>query len=113
MAGAVVPRVQAIATLKYELRKDGTGGSISITRGVTSIEGADREALLAALAAFDSFDLNDGPHGGRDFGDLTMWNTELLLKLDYNAPGLCFGSNDPADPAVTHRVLTIMLPEEW
>ena len=110
---AVVPRAEAIARLNDKLRKEGTGGTIVITRGVASIDGFNRQELLAALAAFDSFDPQNDPHGERDFGDLTLWNTDLLWKLDYYDPALCFGSNNPADPMVTHRVLTIMLPEEW
>ena len=110
---AAVPRAEAIAKLNDKLRKEGTGGTIVVTRGVAGIEGFDGQELLSALATFDGFDPDNDPHGERDFGDLTMRGTDLLWKIDYYDPGLCFGSNDPADPAVTHRVLTIMLPEEW
>ena len=110
---ATVPRAEAIARLNDNLRKEGAGGTIVITRGVASIEGFDRQELLAALADFDSFDHDNDPHGERDFGDLTLWGTDMLFKFDYYDPGLCFGSNNPADPSVTCRVLTIMLPEEW
>ena len=110
---AAVPRAEAIARLNDKLRKEGTGGTIVITRGVAGIDGFDRQELLAALATFDGFDPDNDPHVERDFGDLTLWATDMLFKFDYYDPVLCFGSNDPADPAVTHRILTIMLPEEW
>ena len=113
MVEVAVPRTEAIARLNDQLRKTGTGGSIMITRGVASIAGFDRTALLAALAAYEGFDADNDPHGERDFGDLTLWGTDLFWKIDYYDPGLKFGSDDPADASVTRRVLTVMLTSEW
>ncbi|MEO6114555.1 MAG: DUF3768 domain-containing protein [Sphingomicrobium sp.] len=108
-----VPRAEKIARLNDQLRTTGTGGQILITRGVMALPGFDAPALMQALKQYDSFDIDNDPHGERDFGGFDLWSAEQLFKVDYYAPDMMFGSNDPADPAVTHRVLTVMLAEEY
>jgi hypothetical protein len=39
--------------------------------------------------------------------------TSILFKIDYYDVNLEFGSPDAADPAVTKRVITLMLAEEY
>lgn len=108
-----LPRGEAIARLNDTLRKSGSGGRILVTRGVRAMPGFDTAAMLAALAAYDAFDLDNDPHGERDFGDLRLCGTDLLWKIDYYDHDLRYASPDPADPAVTVRVLTVMLESEY
>lgn len=113
VAACDIPRAEQIARLNDALRKQLTGGSVMLTRGVTTLPRFDAAELMAALAAFNSFDADNDPHGERDFGDVDHAGVSLLWKIDYYDTDLKYGSNDPADPSVTHRVLTVMLPEEW
>jgi hypothetical protein len=108
-----VPRSEAIARLNNTLRKTGTGGSIMLTQGVMALKDFDRAVLTAALANYDAFDSNSDPHGERDFGDLTVFGTDLLWKIDYYDIDQQFGSDDPADAGMTIRVLTVMLVTEY
>lgn len=108
-----VPRAEAIARLNDQLRKTGTGGSLMVTQGVLAITSYNSAELAEALAAYDTFDADNDPHGERDFGDLTLWGEDLFWKLDYYSPDLRYGSDDPADPDKTKRVLTVMLTSEW
>lgn len=108
-----LPRAEAIAQLNDQLRKTGKGGTVVMTRGVMNLTGFNAAALTAALAAYDAFDADNDPHGERDFGDLTLFGTDLLWKIDYYDADLRFGSDDPADRAATSRVLTIFLASEY
>lgn len=108
-----VPRAEAITRLNDHLRKTGTGGTVMITQGVRRITGFDPAVLAQALANYSGFDADNDPHGERDFGDLVLWGWDLLWKIDYYDPALTFGSEDPADPQKTRRVLTVMLASDW
>ena len=108
-----VPRAEAIARLNDALRKHGRGGVLMITLGVRTLPGFAPETVLAALAAYDAFDPDNDPHGERDFGDLELYSADLLWKIDYYDASLEFGSDDPADPEATTRVLTVMLASEY
>ena len=110
---AAVPRAEAIARLNDQLRKTATGGTIMVTKGVLAISGYNSLELAEALAAYDAFDAENDAHGERDFGDLTLWGEEIFWKIDYHDVDLKFGSDDPADPNKTKRVLTVMLMSEW
>ena len=107
------PRAEVIASLNDQLRKTGTGGTIIITQSVRRLTGFNAEALAVALANYNGFDAENDPHGGRDFGDLTLFATDLLWKIDYYDLDLKFGSDDPADPSITSRVLTVMTTTDW
>jgi hypothetical protein len=108
-----VPRAERIAQLNDVLRTKGLGGQIVITRGVHALTGPDVTALLGALASFNDFDANSDPHGERDFGAFDFLGQELLWKIDYYDSKLEYGSDDPADPEQTQRVLTVMLAHEY
>ena len=107
------PRVEVIAQLNDTLRKTGTGGSVMVTQSVMRLTGFDAAELAAALADYDGFDADNDPHGERDFGDLMLWGTDLLFKIDYHDAAMEFGSEDPANPEVTNRVLTVMSAADW
>ena len=104
-----LPRGEAIARLNDKPRKTLGGGHIMVTRGVRSLDGFDAAALIQTLAAYDSFDADNDPHGERDFGDIELCGSTLLWKIDYYDHKLEFASDDPAGAAKTARVLTVML----
>lgn len=99
---------ETIARLNAQLRKTGEGGTIVVTQGVLALKGFDRSILAAALANYDEFDVDNDPHGEGDFGDFSLFETDIYFKIDYYDPDLKFGSDDPANALRTHRVLTVM-----
>jgi hypothetical protein len=48
-----------------------------------------------------------------DFGAIEIEGERYFWKIDYYNPSLQGGSEDPADPQKTTRVLTIMCAEEY
>lgn len=116
---AQVPRAEVIARLNDALRRGdqsaigSNGGRLMITQGVEALPDFNPTMLAAALAGYNSFDPENDPHGERDFGDLTLFGADLFWKIDYYDRTLTYGSDDPADPAQTTRVLTVMLVSEY
>lgn len=108
-----LPRGEAVARLNDKLRTTATGGRIMVTRGLCALPGFNTSELLGALAAYNQFDADNDPHGERDFGDLRVFGTDVLWKIDYYDAELRFASPDPADQCVTTRVLTVMLESEY
>lgn len=102
-----------IRALNDALRCENKQGTILLTSGVAALPPVQRVEILAALARFDSFDAGDDPYGEHDFGAFTVGGDRLLFKIDaYDLSGTVH-SPDPAEPAVTRRVLTLMLAAEY
>jgi hypothetical protein len=51
--------------------------------------------------------------GEHDFGNFEVGAVTYFFKVDYYAPDMEGGSEDPADPEKTTRVLTIMRADEY
>jgi hypothetical protein len=70
-------------------------------------------SATSAVRAFDAFTDDNDPEGEHDFGAFEICGERLFWKIDYYDRDLRYGSPDPADPAVTRRVLTIMLASDY
>ncbi len=89
-------------------------GQVLFTCGVTALAGHTQEAIFKAVAAFDSFSKDNDPHGEHDFGSIDIDAHRIFWKIDYYADASCeWGSEHPADPTRSYRVLTIMLASEY
>lgn len=84
-----------------------------LTAGVHSLGAAFVAQATAAVVAFSDFSEDNDPHGEHDFGAFEIAGRRLYWKIDYYDRNLALASPDPADPAVTRRVLTLMLAEEY
>ena len=103
---------QKIAQLNDALRTSFTGGRLMVTAGVSALPPSTLVDVLRAVQAFDSFTPDNDPHGEHDFGRIEIGDCFVFWKIDYyERPSLFL--KDPADPALTVRVLTIMLTEEY
>jgi hypothetical protein len=90
-----------------------TEDELVITPGVADHGNDFIDRAVKMVRQFSNFTGDNDPHGEHDFGSFELDGTELFWKIDYYDRDLKYGSPDPADPAVTRRVLTILLAEEY
>ncbi len=102
-----------IAELNDKFRLDGIGGTQLITSGIQAEGLVFVNKAAAAVRAFDTFNSENDPYGHHDFGSLKVDGETVFWKVDCYDQNREYGSEDPTDPAKTHRVLTIMLPLEY
>ena len=89
------------------------GGSAVMTPGIGALGQQAVRRLIQTIATFDDFCTANDPHGEHDFGAFEFDGTPVMFKIDYYDRDLQFHSPDPADPAVTQRVISIMLATEY
>ena len=110
-------------------RAMGVACTVVATAGFRSLSEADQSCVRELIETFDAFTEDNDPHGERDFGCVYQlgdgrWTTErprvredererVFWKLDYYDRELRFASEDAANSAMTRRVLTIMLADEY
>lgn len=107
------PEKARIRELNDQLRQTMMGGQVLMTQGIQALPAEVQAQVFSQVQRFDSFTEDNDPHGEHDFGSVTAEGSKVFWKIDYYAPDMMHGSEDPADPAVTRRVLTIMLAEEY
>ena len=89
-------------------------GDVVMTAGIATLTPAQRLNVMASVREFDHFTEENDPYGEHDFGSFELEGIgRILWKMDYYDPSLEYGSEDPADLALTWRILTIMLAEEY
>ena len=106
-------KTDRIRALNDAFRRTLVGGTVLITAGVEAMPRDQRRSLLQKVRSFEAFGEDNDPHGEHDFGAVEEGGERFFWKLDYYDVKTEFGSPDPADPAVTTRVLTIMRADEY
>ena len=103
-----------IAGLNDLLRITFLTGKVVLTEGIRSLPTELQSEVLTRVRSHSDFSPDNDPHGEHDFGSLDINGAgKVFWKIDYYDPSLTMGSEDPADPSRTTRVLTIMLAEEY
>jgi hypothetical protein len=102
-----------IRALNDELRQHLCGGTAVITVGVAALGLEVVDRIVKTITVFDDFCHANDPYEEHDFGSFEADGHMIMFKIDYYDQNLSMHSPDPADPAVTQRVITIMLAEEY
>jgi hypothetical protein len=104
---------EKVRALNDAFRTTMTGGKVLLTAGVDALPSDVKAMVIRRVATFSEFTADNDPHGEHDFGSFEIAGRKLFWKIDYYDAAMEFGSEDPADPSKTIRVLTIMLAEEY
>lgn len=108
-------RTAKIRELNDQLRTKGLGGTI-VAAGSLAVASDLHKAIACTLVRFfNEFEEGDNPYHEHDFGKVhsKALNQDFYFKIDYYAPDMMNGSEDPADPDKTVRVLTIFYAEDY
>ena len=81
----------------------GVTGRLVQTAGISALPPQVQSAIRENVERFSDF----GAFSIKGVAEKIFW------KIDYYAPGLMHGSEDPGDPQRTIRVLTLMLASEY
>lgn len=96
---------------------DGTiPGSVVVTQGLAAHlaeTGIEMQAVSLIIAIYNDFTEENDPWGQHDFGMFTLGGERCYWKIDYYDSDLAGGSEGPSDLTQTHRVLTIMLAQDY
>ncbi|UPK40880.1 DUF3768 domain-containing protein (plasmid) [Bradyrhizobium sp. 186] len=84
-----------------------------MTSGVNELPDCVKASALLHVANFSEFSPENDPHDEHDFGSFDLIGRKFFWKIDYYDKRCEFGSDDPADPEKTTRVLTLMLAGEY
>ena len=106
-------KTEIIRELNDKLRTTFTGGRILTTIGIRSKPVEDVSRILYKVQHFSDFNKNNNIYGERDFGKFAFKDDVIIWKIDYYDKNYRFMSENPADPTITNRVLTILTSEEF
>ena len=106
-------RTKKIADLNDAFRTSLAGGRIMVTAGVAALGQRTQVEALRAVRTFNAFTPDNDPYGEHDFGSFNVAGQQFFWKIDYFDPSLSRHTDDATKPAITVRVMTIMLTEEY
>ena len=102
-----------IRALNDALRTLTGEGKTYVTAGIAALPDAQQAEIMRRVFTYADFRPRNDPYGEHDFGTFEYDGKTIFWKIDYYDRELKFGSPDPANEAVTTRVLTVMLAEEY
>ena len=102
-----------IATLNDNFRKSFIGGQVLLTAGIAAMSSEDKANIISMVQNFNDFTEDNNVYGERDFGSFDYKGEKILWKIDYYDLNNQYHSENPANPDINNRILTIMTVFEW
>lgn len=102
-----------IKTLNDNFRKTFSSGRAMLTSGINAKSQNDVARILAKVRNFNNFTKANDSYNEHDFGSFDYNGEKIYWKIDYYDKSYQYLSENPANPDITNRVLTVMLADEY
>lgn len=108
-------RTARIRALNDQLRQEFAGGEILMTPGISALAQDTLIRVIEAVRSFDDFTPDNDPWRTHDCAllDVEGVGEKIMFKLDAYDLSHRYASPDETDPAVTARVMTVLLASEY
>ena len=104
---------EQIRELNDAHRKAMPSGQVMFTSGVAALPSDVLAMVVRKVATFDQFNGDNDPYGEHDCAMFEVSGHKLMFKIDYYDKDIKYGSEDPADPEKTTRIMTIMFTSDY
>ena len=92
-------------------------GRIVYTQGIDALGHDFLMEAMRLVSEVSEFSEDNDPYGSHEFASIDVphegQTVKIFWKIDAYDTEFKYGSPDPADPKVTRRVLTLLLPSEY
>ena len=102
-----------IATLNDNFRKSFIGGEVLLSAGIAAMSSEDKANIISMVQNFNDFTHSNDVYGEHDFLSIDYKGNKIFAKIDYYDLNYEFMSENPANPDITNRVLTLLLSCEY
>lgn len=86
---------------------------VILTQGVSNLPFDEQLRILIKVKLFNNFNAGNDPYSQHDFGMIEYSELKYFFKIDYYDTSMEYASDDPSNPDITTRVLTIMRADEY
>ena len=102
-----------IAKLNDDFRKSFISGEVLLSAGIAAMSSEDKANIVSSVQNFNDFTPSNDVYGEHDFFSIDYKGNKIFAKIDYYDLNYEFMSENPANPDITNRVLTILLSCEY
>ncbi len=102
---------EKVRILNDNFRQSLSGGRVVATAAIA--DRPDVTEIMNRVRCFSDFCEDNDSHGEHDFGAFDHAGEKIFWKIDYYDLNLEMGSEDPSNPEVTTRVLSILWASEY
>jgi len=106
-------KTEIIRKLNDSFRTSFIGGKVMLTLGIRAKSDIEQTEILERVINFNDFNKNNDVYGEHDYLSFDYKGEKIIAKIDYYDQNYRYMSENPADPTITNRVMTIMLAEEY
>ena len=106
-------KIEMIRKLNDSFRTSFIGGKVMLTLGIRAKSDIEQTEILERVVNFNDFNKNNDVYGEHDYLSFDYKGEKIIAKIDYYDKNYRFLSDNPADPTITNRVLTIMTSEDF